>query len=302
MNKILLYLLIASPLLAETLTGICKRVVDGDTFILEDDTKVQIWGIDAPEKGQPYASQATGALEKTLKGRKLKIKVRRTDQYGRKVAEVSAGKTNLALFMVNGGYAWHDDYDAPDATNLAAAMKKAKKAKKGLWKDKNPVKPYDFRTGGKKTAEESAEKAPQQPATTTPQAEMEVQCARVLDGDTLETSDKKRVRLWGIDAPEKGQPYADEARARLKALCEGKTLRLLTKGSDQYDRILAVVYADASNVNMQMVIEGMAWHYAYYAPDEKNLEAAQRAAKLSRKGLWQDPSPVNPYEFRKANR
>lgn len=302
MNKILLYLLIASPLLAETLTGICKRVVDGDTFILEDDTKVQIWGIDAPEKGQPYASQATGALEKTLKGRALKLKVKETDQYGRKVAEVSAGKTNLALFMVNGGYAWHDDFNAPDATKLATAMKKAKKAKKGLWKDKNPVKPYDFRTGGKKTAEESAEKASQQPATTTPQAEMEVQCARVLDGDTLETSDKKRVRLWGIDAPEKGQPYADEARARLKTLCEGRKLRLLTKGTDQYDRILAVVYADASNVNMQMVIEGMAWHYAYYAPDEKNLEAAQRAAKLSRKGLWQDPSPVNPYEFRKANR
>ena len=302
MNKILLYLLIASPLLAETLTGICKRVVDGDTFILEDDTKVQIWGIDAPEKGQPYAAQATGALEKTLKGRELKLKVKETDQYGRKVAEVSAGKTNLALFMVNGGYAWHDDFNAPDATKLATAMKKAKKAKKGLWKDKNPVKPYDFRTGGKKTAEESAEKAPQQPATTTPPAEMEVQCARVLDGDTLETSDKKRVRLWGIDAPEKGQPYADEARARLKALCEGKTLRLLTKGSDQYDRILAVVYADARNVNMQMVIEGMAWHYAHYAPDEKNLEAAQRAAKLSRKGLWQAPSPVNPYEFRKANR
>lgn len=306
MKKILLYMLLCCPLLAETLTGTCKRVVDGDTFVLEDNTKIQIWGIDAPEKGQPYASHATGALEKALKGRKLKIKVRRTDQYGRKVAEVSAGKTNLALFMVNGGYAWHDDYDAPDETKLAAAMKKAKKAKKGLWKEKNPVKPYDFRTGGKKAAEEvtgqGAEKAPHLPANMTPAAEMEVQCTRVLDGDTLETSDKKRVRLWGIDAPEKGQPYADESRARLKALCEGKKLRLLTKGTDQHDRILAVVYADASNVNMQMVIEGMAWHYAYYAPDEKNLEAAQRAAKLSRKGLWQDDNPVNPYDFRKSSK
>lgn len=302
MKKLLLYLLLCSPLLAETITGTCKRVVDGDTFILNDGTKVQIWGIDAPEKGQDYASLATGALEKTLKGRKLKIKVRRTDQYGRKVAEVSAGKTNLALFMVNGGYAWHDDYDAPDATNLAAAMKKAKKAKKGLWKEKNPVKPYDFRTGGKNAEEKKRERAPQPIATTTPQVEMEVQCAHVLDGDTLETSDKKHVRLWGIDAPEKGQPYAVESRARLKALCEGRKLRLLPKGTDQYDRILAVVYADASNVNMQMVIEGMAWHYAYYAPDEKNLEAAQRAAKRSKKGLWKDENPINPYDFRKTNR
>ena len=67
MKKLLLYLLLCSPLLAETITGTCKRVVDGDTFILNDGTKVQIWGIDAPEKGQDYASHASGALEKTLK-------------------------------------------------------------------------------------------------------------------------------------------------------------------------------------------------------------------------------------------
>ena len=302
MKKLLLYLLLCSPLLAETLTGTCKRVVDGDTLHLEDGTKVQIWGIDAPEKGQPYADKATAYLEKTSKGRKLTIKVKETDRYGRKVAEVAAGDTDLGLFMVRSGMAWHDDYNAPDATNLAAAMKKAKKAKKGLWKEKNPVKPCDFRTGGKNAEEKKPERAPQPIATTTPQAEMEVQCALVLDGDTLETSDKKRVRLWGIDAPEKGQPYAEESRARLKALCEGRKLRLLTKGTDQYERILAVVYADASNVNMQMVIEGMAWHYAYYAPDEKNLEAAQRAAKRSKKGLWKDENPINPYDFRKTNR
>jgi endonuclease YncB( thermonuclease family) len=147
MKKLLLYLLLCSPLMAETITGTCKRVVDGDTLHLDDGTKVQIWGIDAPEKGQPYAEKATAYLDKTIKGRKLKLKVRQTDQHGRKIAEVAAGDTDLALFMVRTGMAWHDDYNAPDATDLTEAMKKAKKAKKGLWADKAPVKPYLFRKG-----------------------------------------------------------------------------------------------------------------------------------------------------------
>lgn len=301
MKKILLYMLLCCPLLAASLTGTCKRVVDGDTFILNDDTKVQIWGIDAPEKGQDYASHASGALEKTLKGKKLTLKVKDTDQHGRTVAEVRAGKTDVALFMVRGGFAWHDDVNAPDASRLAAAMEKAQKAGKGLWKDENPVKPSLFRKG-KTTAETKQTPPQQQPATTTQAAELQVECQRVLDGDTFVTSDGTKVRLWGIDAPEKGQPYADEARARLKELCEGKTLRLLQKDTDSHNRTVAVVYADSCNINMQMVIEGMAWHYAYFAPDERNLEAAQRAAQLSRKGLWKDANPVNPYDFRKANK
>lgn len=287
MKKILLYLLIGCPLLAETLTGTCKRVVDGDTFILEDDTKIQIWGIDAPEKGQPYASQAKGALEKTLKGRKLTLRIRETDQYGRKVAEVSAGKTNLALFMVNGGYAWHDDYNAPDAARLAAAMKKAKKAKKGLWAEENPVKPYLFRKGS------------QQPAATP--AGNEVICHYVQDGDTFKLpDDKTRVRLWGIDAPEKGQPYADEACARLKELCGGKAVRLEVKDTDQYGRKTAIVWLGSTNINLQLVKEGLAWHYAYFAPDDSDLAAAEKAARKARRGLWQDENPVNPYDFRKS--
>ena len=291
MKKILLYLLIGCPLLAETMTATCKRVVDGDTFVLEDDTKIQIWGIDAPEKGQPYASQAKGALEKTLKGRTLELKLRGTDPYGRKVAEVSAGKTNVALLMVNGGYAWHDDYNAPDNTKLAAAMKKAKKAQIGLWKEKNPVKPYVFRKGG------------QQPEPAASPAGDEVICHYVQDGDTFKLpDDKTRVRLWGIDAPERGQAYAGEARNRLKELCEGKAVRLEMKDTDQYGRKVAIVWLGKKNINLQLVKEGLAWHYAYYAPDAKDLADAEKAARKARKGLWQDKNPVNPYDFRKQSK
>lgn len=126
-------------------------------------------------------------------------------------------------------------------------------------------------------------------------------CERVLDGDTFVSGDTL-VRLWGIDAPEKGQPYADAARARLKHLIEGKVVRLVQKDKDRYSRKVAIVYAGSMNINLQMVKEGLAWHYAYFAPDAEELAAAEKAARKKHKGLWKDKTPVNPYDFRKANR
>lgn len=292
MKKLLLYLLLCGPLLAGTITGTCKRVVDGDTLHLDDGTKVQIWGIDAPEKGQSYANKATAYLDKATKGRILKLKVRETDQYGRRIAEVYAGETDLALLMVRSGMAWHDDYNAPDATKLAAAMKNARKAKKGLWADKNPIKPYLFRKGDQQQPEPTAD----------PEGD-EVICHYVQDGDTFKLPDNEtRVRLWGIDAPEKGQAYADEARNRLKELCEGKAVRLEMKASDHYGRKVAIVWQGKKNINLQMVKEGLAWHYAYYAPDAKDLADAEKAARKAHRGLWKDKNPVNPYDFRKQSR
>ncbi len=286
-HLITLLCLLGLPLQAEFISAKAKRVVDGDTLLLVDGTRVQIWGIDAPEKGQAYAEKATAFLNKAVKGKKLKLKVRDTDQYGRKVAEVSAGSTDLALSMLRAGLAWHDDYNAPDATKLVEAMKKARKAKKGLWADKNPVKPYLFRKGETAAAAEA-----------TP-AEGEVLCQFVMDGDTFRTADGTRVRLWGIDAPEKGQPYADSARARLKALCEGKPVQLEWKDKDQHQRTVAVVWCGGVNINLKLIQEGLAWHYAYFAPDASDFATAESAARKARAGLWADDDPVNPYEFRK---
>ena len=288
-KNLLLISMLACTLQAETITGTCKRVLDGDTLLLTDGTTVQIWGIDAPEKGQDYADKARAHLEKLTKDRKLTIKVKDTDQYGRVVGEVKAGNRDVAHFMVRTGMAWHDDYNAPEAGDLKKAMMAARKAGKGLWADESPVRPYDFRKGRTKAR---------------PKVEVaadEVLCERVLDGDTFK-SDGTRVRLWGIDAPEKGQPFADEARARLKELIEGKAVRLEWKDKDQHSREVAIVYAGSTNINLQMVKEGLAWHYEYFAPDARDLAAAEKAARKSRKGLWKDKNPVNPYEFRKRNR
>lgn len=298
MKKILLYLLLCSPLLAETITGTCKRVVDGDTFVLNDNTTVQIWGIDAPELKQPHGQEARTWLQNTigLKGVKLRIKVKGTDDQGRTLGQVyiqgnQRRNSNVGTLMVKAGMAWFDDYNAPEA-GLADEMEKARKAKKGLWADKNPVKPYIFRKGGLQQPEAAAEPAGE-----------EVICHYVQDGDTFKLPDNEtRVRLWGIDAPEKGQPYADKARDRLKKLCEGKAVRLEIKETDRYGRKTAIVWKGKTNINLQMVKEGLAWHYAYYAPDAKDLAAAEKTARKARKGLWKDKNPVNPYDFRKESR
>ena len=288
-KNLLLTSMLACTLQAETITGTCKRVLDGDTLLLTNGTTVQIWGIDAPEKGQDYADKARAQLEKLTKGRKLTIKVKDTDQYGRVVGEVKAGGKDVAHSMVRTGMAWHDEYNAPEAEGLNKSMYGARKKRCGLWADDAPVRPYDFRKG--KTT----------PAPRVEVAADEVLCEDVMDGDTFK-SGETRVRLWGIDAPEKGQPYADKARARLKELIEGKAVRLEWKDKDQHSREVAIVYAGSTNINLQMVKEGLAWHYAYFAPDARDLAAAEKAARKKRKGLWADDEPVNPYEFRKRNR
>ena len=82
---------------------------------------------------------------------------------------------------------------------------------------------------------------------------------RVLDGDTLVLSNSERVRLLGIDAPERGMVLSDEARDRLRELTKGREVKLRTcSEKDQYDRLLSVVLAGDLNVNLTLLEEGLA--------------------------------------------
>jgi micrococcal nuclease len=115
----------------------------------------------------------------------------------------------------------------------------------------------------------------------------------VLDGDTIEVLNghhTERIRLSGIDCPEKGQAF-------------GKQVTLKTHGLDKYKRILAdVILQDGTNVNHMLVKDGWCWWYRKYAPGGAVLEELEKAAREARKGLWVDPQPVAPWVYRKAQR
>lgn len=138
-----------------------------------------------------------------------------------------------------------------------------------------------------------------------PHDSFEARCVKVYDGDTIEVMaggpKSLRVRLHAIDAPEKSQPFSNVARQRTRELVEGKRVRVEVRDRDQYDRLVARVYIDGRDLSEQLIREGLAWHYTRYS-SEIALGSAQRDARKARRGLWQDPDPEPPWEFRRKRR
>ena len=129
---------------------------------------------------------------------------------------------------------------------------------------------------------------------------------RVLDGDTIEVLHNyhpERIRLSGIDYPEKGQAYGQRAKQATSALVFGKEVMLQTFGKDKYGRTLADVrLLDGTNVNHTLVKDGWCWWYRKYAPGNAVLEELEKAAREGRKGLWGAPVHVPPWEGEKGKR
>lgn len=128
----------------------------------------------------------------------------------------------------------------------------------------------------------------------------------ILDGDTIEVlhnNRAERIRLNGIDCPEKGQAYGKKAKQAASALVFGKEVTLQTHGKDKYGRTVAdVLLPDGTNVNQMLVKDGWCWWYRKYAPGNVILEELERRARGSGLGLWADPHPVPPWIYRKARR
>ena len=128
----------------------------------------------------------------------------------------------------------------------------------------------------------------------------------VLDGDTIEVLHNmhpERIRLSGIDCPEKGQAFGTRAKQALSALAFGRDVMLDTHGQDKYNRTLAdVILRDGTNVNHELVKEGWCWWYRKYAPGDTVLEGLERDAREAKKGLWADPHLVPPWELRRKTR
>ncbi|MDR1611739.1 MAG: thermonuclease family protein [Planctomycetota bacterium] len=131
-------------------------------------------------------------------------------------------------------------------------------------------------------------------------------CVSVADGDTitvLSADDwQVRVRLYGIDAPERKQPYGTVARRSVAAICYGKTVGITELDVDRYGRVVALVEVDGVLVNRALVDNGMAWVYEKYCKQpecDEWLELEARARK-ERRGLWGGSEPpVPPWEWRR---
>ena len=141
----------------------------------------------------------------------------------------------------------------------------------------------------------------------TPEITFQVQ--RILDGDTVlaHTSEQpdQRLRLWGIDAPESGQPHGPEATTRLQGLVPtGKMIKARNMGTDQYDRTLVVIGDDNElPVNWTMVFTGNAHHYDFGdSAANPCLTQAQKTAQAAYAGLWFNSEPIPPHQWRKSNR
>ena len=126
-----------------------------------------------------------------------------------------------------------------------------------------------------------------------------VKVDRVVDGDTIVLMDKTRVRLHGIDTPERDQPYGKQATRALDALIKTKVF-VEEKDTDRYGRLVGVLYtADGLNVNLEMVCSGHAWWYERYAKFDSDLEDCQESAQGARLGLWANDNAVAPWGWRK---
>ena len=134
---------------------------------------------------------------------------------------------------------------------------------------------------------------------------------RVVDGDTVTVLDandtQHRIRLEGIDAPESHQVFGEQSRQSLAEIISGKEVTVSYQKTDQYGRLVGKILFDGRDINLEQVKAGMAWHYKFYeneqTPEDRELYAkAEETARSARRGLWQDPNPVEPYQFRKEEK
>jgi endonuclease YncB( thermonuclease family) len=122
----------------------------------------------------------------------------------------------------------------------------------------------------------------------------------ISDGDTVVTTDNIRIRLWGIDTPEREQSHGSDATAALTEMLDNQQLYLETKDVDRYGRTVGVIYtADGDEVNIEMICDGHAWWYERYAKRASDYKQCQQDAQKSKRGLWADESPIAPWDWRR---
>jgi endonuclease YncB( thermonuclease family) len=112
-----------------------------------------------------------------------------------------------------------------------------------------------------------------------------------------------KVRLHGIDCPEKKQPFGTRAKRYTSDMAFGRQVTVQVQTTDRYGRIVGeVILPDGSSLNKELVFVGLAWWYRKYAPNDKTLKALEAGARAAKRGLWADKKPIPPWKWRQRDR
>ena len=126
----------------------------------------------------------------------------------------------------------------------------------------------------------------------------------VSDGDTIAVMREgkaAKVRLNGVDCPEKKQAYGTRAKQFTSSQVFGKVVEVQYEKEDRYRRILGNVLIDNQDLSQALLRAGLAWHYRQYSKSQ-TLQALEDEARATKLGLWQDKNPIAPWLFRKVRK
>lgn len=130
----------------------------------------------------------------------------------------------------------------------------------------------------------------------------------VSDGDTVivqkNNGEKIKIRMYGIDAPEKAMPYGPQSTGILKSMIANQVVEVRVYNLDRYGRSVAKLYCNRQDINAEMIRLGAAWHYKAYdkSSDYMSYDQLERNARAARRGLWNRNNPQPPWEYRKIQR
>jgi endonuclease YncB( thermonuclease family) len=133
----------------------------------------------------------------------------------------------------------------------------------------------------------------------------------VADGDTITVLDgnktQHKIRLQGIDAPEKAQAFGQKSKQSLHQLVHSKLVTVEFEKKDKYGRTVGKVLLNGTDVCLEQIKLGMAWHYKQYQSEQSKEDReiyaqAEQFANLQAIGLWRDKNPMSPWDFRKQTK
>lgn len=155
----LLLILLINVSFAQVITGKVVRVKDGDTIVILDSKNkqhtIRVAAIDCPEKSQPYGKEAKWFVSDEIYRKSVEVDVLKKDRYGRSIANIFYSGKNLSVELLKKGYAWH--YKKFSKNRFFQSLEdKSRKNKKGLFKQSNPIEPWEYRRKKRKPKKEKS--------------------------------------------------------------------------------------------------------------------------------------------------